>query len=141
MKLFLITALSIGFLTSTASAQDSSDMARKLELAKQYSASVPVAEEIEKSISELTIQVPVEKRALLKSTLQRNIKIDQLQSVSEMSLADVFTVAELEALVNFYKTPEGKAIKDKMPEYQSRLEPILGQMIRDAVEAYDRQSR
>jgi len=141
MKVFLSTALLLGVLIFPVVAQDTSDMAKKLKLAKRYSTSVPVAKEIDKSIEELVVQVPVEKRVLLKSTLERNIKIDQLQSVSEMALADVFTVKELEALVRFYETSEGKAIKEKMPEYQSRLEPILGQMIRNAVESYDRQSK
>jgi len=141
MRLFLITTFLIGSVSFDTQAQDTSDMAEKLNLAKQYTQSVSIEDEINKSIEELVVQVPVDKRALLKSTLERNIKIDRLQSVSEMALADVFTLDELKALVAFYETPEGKAIKEKMPLYQSRLEPILGQMIRDAVQAYDRQSK
>jgi len=141
MKLFLITTLLMASISIATQAQDTSDMAAKLNLAKQYTQSVSIEDEINKSIEELVVQVPVEKRALLKSTLERNIKTDRLQSVSEMALADVFTLDELKALVDFYSTAEGKAIKEKMPQYQARLEPILGQMIRDAVESYDRQSK
>lgn len=141
MRLFLSTALIIGAFSFPTLAQDqnTTDLAKKLELAKQYSDSVPVAEEVNKSIEQLIVQVPVDQRVLLKSTLQRHIKVDQLKSVSEMALADVFTVKELEALAAFYATPEGKAIKEKMPAYQARLEPVLNQMIRDAVESFDAQ--
>lgn len=141
MKLLLSTSLALMIFAAPVMAQDTSEMAQKLELAKQYSGFISIEEEVNKSIEDLVVQLPVEKRALLKSTLERNIKVDQLQSVSEMALADVFTVKELQALVNFYSTPEGMAIKEKMPVYQSRLEPILGQMIKDAVELYDAQTR
>lgn len=141
MKLFLTTALAIGLFSLPVLAQNDGNLEKKLLLAKQYSSTVPLAEEVEKSIDELSVQVPVDKRELLKSTMKRNIKIDQLQSVSEMALADVFTLKELEALVAFYSTDEGRAIKKKMPEYQSRLEPVLLQMIRDGVESYDAQIR
>lgn len=139
MKKFILATFMIGFVTFPIMAEEPSDLAKKLELAKQYSAIISVKEEVEKTIDDLIIQVPADKRVILKSALERNIKVEQLQSVSEMALADVFTVKELAALVSFYATPEGKAIKEKMPNYQSRLEPILAQMIRDAVESYDRQ--
>lgn len=139
MKIFLLSVLTIGLISLPAMAQDTSDTAAKMDLAKKYSTLAPLQDAINKSIEELVLQVPMDNRVLLKSTLERNIKIDQLESVSEMAMVDVFTLNELEALVAFYETPEGRAIKDKMPLYQSRLEPIITQMIRDAVESYDNQ--
>ena len=120
---------------------DSTVMARKLELAKEYSKHVSVAEEIQKSIDSIAVQVPMENRVLLKSTLERHIKTDQLKSISEIALADVFTEAELKAMVDFYSKPEGQSVKAKMPEYQAKLEPVINQMISAAIEAYDRQTK
>lgn len=142
-KTFLLFA-ALAFLSSNQSlAQESgsADLAAKIELAKQYSAAVPVEKEIAESIDTLILQVPVENRALLKSNLQRFIKADRLRTVSELALAETFTLDELKAMVAFYETPEGKAVKDKMGQYQEKIQPILQQMIRDAVESFEAQTR
>jgi hypothetical protein len=71
--------------------------------------------------------------------LDRTIKADRLKSASEMALVDIFTAEELAALIAFYKTPEGQAIKDKMPEYQGRIQPVLEGMIKDSVNSLQSQ--
>lgn len=141
MKTLLMTGLSIAVLSMPAMAQEesSADLAKKIDLAKQYSQVVPVQDEVNTAIENLVLQVPKDDRVLFKSILERTIKVPQLQKTSEMALADIFSEQELQALVTFYSSPEGMAVREKMPEYQQRLKPVLEQMIRESLEAYNNQ--
>ena len=139
-SLLLASTLMIGLVALPAIAQDK-NLAAKMELAQEYSKLVPVEAEVETSIEQLALQVPVAQRVLFKSILKENIKADRLKLVSEMALVELFTVKELKAMNEFYGTPEGKAIKDKMPEYQERLQPILQGMIQDSIQSLERQMK
>ena len=141
MKTLLMTGLSVAVLSMPAMAQEesSADLAKKIDLAKQYSQVVPVQDEVNTAIENLVLQVPKDDRVLFKSILERTIKVPQLQKTSEMALADIFSEQELQALVTFYSSPEGMAVREKMPEYQQRLKPVLEQMIRESLEAYNNQ--
>tara|TARA_B100001750_G_C15215520_1_gene450577 strand:- start:38 stop:484 length:447 start_codon:yes stop_codon:yes gene_type:complete len=141
MKTLLMTGLSVAVLSMPAMAQEesSADLAKKIDLAKQYSQVVPVQDEVNTAIENLVLQVPKDDRVLFKSILERTIKVPQLQKTSEMALADIFSERELQALVTFYSSPEGMAVREKMPEYQQRLKPVLEQMIRESLEAYNNQ--
>ena len=143
MRYYLLSGLSLLAFSSIALAQspDQNAMARKLTLAKQYSEIVPVEDEVSKAIESLVVQVPKDNRVLFQSILERNIKVPQLKTASEVALSEVFTEKELQALIAFYSTEEGRAVREKMPVYQERLQPVLEQMVRDALEAYQRQTQ
>ena len=143
MKTFILTGLSVLALSTSVMAQDaaSDELSKKLTLAKQYSQAVPVEKEVANAIEGLVVQVPKEDRVLFKSILDRTIDVSRVRSASEMALAELFTVQELEAMIEFYNSPEGQAVREKMPEYESRLEPVLGQMVRTAVESYAAQKQ
>ena len=140
MKRFIAyTALILTFATTTAHAQD--DLTKRMELAKKYSAEVPVSADIANAIDEMVTQVPVDQRPLFRSILERSIKAERVETASELALAETFTAAELEKLIEFYATPEGKSIKQKMPKYQEKLQPILQSMVQDAVQSLRTQSQ
>jgi hypothetical protein len=140
-KYFLGAALILSLTAPVFAQDDNDDLSRKLELAKEYSKVVPVEEEINKSIGQLIVNVPVDQRGLFKSILERNIKADRLKAVSELALAETFTIEEIQAMIAYYKSPEGQAVREKMPEYQSKLQPVLEQMVRDSIEAFQNQTR
>lgn len=141
MKKLLTSAAIILLTTATpVLAQDARDMAERMEMAKEYSEIMPVEDDIAAAIDEMAKQVPVDQRPLFRSILERSIKADRIQTTSELALAEIFTVEELEMLVEFYSTDEGKAVKRKMPEYQARLQPVIQQMVQDAVQSLQAQS-
>lgn len=139
MMTTLMSGVAIAKIAMPAPEQGANVMAEKMELAQQYSKLVPVGADIKKTIEQLALQVPVAQRTQFKSILDRTIKADRLKSTSEMALVEIFTKDELAALIAFYKTPEGQSIKDKMPEYQGRLQPVLETMIKDSVSSLENQ--
>lgn len=44
-------------------------------------------------------------------------------------MADMFTLAEIEALNDFYATPEGKSVMAKLPQLTAAQQPALNQFI------------
>jgi len=143
-KLLLSAAIILGLgFSSPLMAQDktSADFAKRLDMAKEYSKAVPVSEDIDRTIEAIVIRVPVENRAQFRSILNRNIKKDRLESVTEMALAEIFTEAELKTLISFYGSPEGASIREKMPEFQGRITPIMESMIRESIEAMAAQKK
>ena len=142
MKKFLLVGLSAMALSSASFAQDDAqtvELSKKLTLAKEYSKIAPVDVEVNNAIEGLILNVPKENRILFKSILERNINTQRVQSASEMALAEIFTLEELKAMVDFYSTEEGKSVRSKMPDYQERLKPVLEQMVRDALQSYQSQ--
>jgi hypothetical protein len=135
--LLLGSALCASIFIPVAVAQDTKS--KKFELAQEYSKLIPFDQEVDETINQISLQVPVAQRTQFRSILQRTIKVERLQTASEMALVDVFTVDELEALVAFNKTAEGKAIMAKMPSYQKRLQPVLESMVRDAAKSLGEQ--
>jgi len=137
-KILLIAAVTL-VTSMPVLAQDSQELAKRIDIAKKYSEIVPVENEINAAIEQLSLQVPVDRRALMTSILKRSIKADRLKAVSELALAETFTTAELQALVDFYGTPEGVSVREKMPDYQNKIAPVLEGMIREAVSSYQKQ--
>lgn len=140
MRFILLgTALCTTIFMPHALAQEGDNKTRKIELAQQYSEIIPFDKEVEKSIEQIAMQVPVAQRTQFRTILQQNINANQLETASETALIDIFTEAELEAMIEFYGTPEGKSIMEKMPEYQSRLQPVLQAMVQEAALSLSKQ--
>jgi hypothetical protein len=137
MKILLST-FTVLFFSWPVSANDLSE---RLLIAKQYSEIIPVQKSIDDVIDNIIVEIPKDDRVIFESILRRTIKKDRLEAVSEMALADIFTKAELEAMVAFYASEEGKAIHEKMPGYRERLEPIIQEMLTTAAELYKNQTR
>jgi len=142
-RFLLLASVLVLSYVSPSLAQDSeeSSLSERLAVASEYTTIFPVQGDIEKAIEAMVLQVPVTDRVLLQSILQRTVKSDRLESVSELALAETFSLEELKALIAFYKTDHGQSIKQKMPQFQAQIQPVLEQMLREALEDYQRQKR
>jgi hypothetical protein len=103
------------------------------ELAKEIIRLYPIETEINNSIDGISKQLKAEKRALFKSIVSRSIKIDRLNAAAELAFVEIFTVGELRAMRDYYKSEEGRAIRNKMPQFETRMEPVISQMVQDAL--------
>lgn len=59
------------------------------------------------------------------------VDLTALRTAMLASLVRTFTTDELEAMTNFYGSPEGRSIAKKLPAYMSDIAPVLqGEMMR-----------
>jgi hypothetical protein len=67
--------------------------------------------------------------------LTKHFDLDALVAAEKQSLAKVFTVGELNAMIQYQSTPEGKSSMKKMGAYMADLMPVIQAEIKKAMEA------
>jgi len=109
------------------------DLAAKFEVAKKIIEINMVERELNAAINNIAEKVPANRRILFKSIIDRSIKIDRLNAAAQLAFVEVFTLDELNAMEAYYSSEEGKAIQDKMPEFDAKIAPVIQSMLEDAV--------
>ncbi|HEY8963682.1 MAG TPA: DUF2059 domain-containing protein [Alphaproteobacteria bacterium] len=117
------------FIGTPALAADAETMA----LAKEYVATVPVENEVKMAIEHMAQQVPPEQRVLFKQLGEKSIDYTKLRMASEVAVADTFTKEEIKAMTDFYKSDVGKSVRQKMPNYDKRMEPVMTEVMQQFV--------
>lgn len=105
----------------------------KLALAREYMKLMPLKPEIDKIIEKLATGVQQQQRVLFRSIIARTMQADRLEVAAQVAAADVFTEEELRSMVAYYSSETGKTASRKMPEFQSRMQPVINQMVQDTV--------
>lgn len=114
-------------------ATDTQNNPAKFELAKEILKLAPIDEPISKTIDNLSQKVPASKRILFKSIVNRSIKVDRLNAAAELAFVELFTLEELTAMRDYYKSPEGQSIRSKMSQFDARIQPVIQAMLEDAL--------
>ena len=69
--------------------------------------------------------LPEERRALFKTMMLKHVRLEVLAAASKASLVRNFTTRELNALADFYGSPDGKSALVKLSAYMADIMPIL----------------
>jgi hypothetical protein len=78
--------------------------------------------------------VPEDKRELFKQLMTKHVRIDVLRDAMMASMVKNFTTRELNALANFYGSPEGRSAMAKIGSYMADIMPAIQAEMRHAVE-------
>ena len=132
-KLFVLAATALlgailGYATSTM-ASSSTASPERLALAKQYIASVPVEDEIKAAIEQMSRSIQADQRVLFRSLADSTIDYNKLRTAAETATADIFTESEIKAMIEFFGSEDGKAIRAKLPQYEARIQPVLNDVL------------
>lgn len=131
MRLFLFCIMTLILLPvyTQAHAQESSEEARKLELAEQMHEFRPVREQVESAINRFAQTQAPEQREAFKTAMRNVINVNALEKISVEAYADTFTLAELEAMVEYYAKPEARSASDKYADYSAIVYPEIVKMM------------
>lgn len=118
-----------------AMAQEAADpaFAERLALSKKMHEVRPINLQVEKVVEQMAARFPEDQRDKF---IERMIDVfdkEALTDISVQAMAETFTAPELEKMIEFHGSPEGKTITEKMPVYQSLLEPELVKKIDKAL--------
>jgi branched-chain amino acid transport system substrate-binding protein len=116
--------------TSIAYAQDASRQAA----AERYIRAVPMSMMLEDAISELSKQVPPEKRAQFISDMRATAKTSALEQIAKVAMVKIFSTDELNALADFYATEHGASTLRKFGAYMGEIMPPVMQEIQRIVQ-------
>ena len=138
MRYFLLIAVSI-LLSGPAFAQDEAgaavndDAQTRVELATKMHTIWPVATRVEEAIDTVAENIPPDEREAFKARMRRAIDQKTLEEESIAAMAKVFTAGELQAMVNFYGSAEGRAVSAKTEDYMKILQPVMVKMLDSAL--------
>ena len=133
MRLFLTVCL-LSLLALPAWAQDA-DRAQRLEMAKKLNMVNPVSRQIESSIKRVGESWGLSEKEKFQREMMAKIDMASVEKVSMEALADTFTVAELQVMIDYYSNPATAKIIEKMPVYQGLVQPGIAREIDRALMA------
>ena len=152
MKYFLIPVAALTLLMpATASAQDKApapsavaaapaaqqpdDLEQRLDLAKKMHEIQPANAQVVKAIEQVSQQLPPQDREAFKNAMMKSIDDVKLETLSVKVMAETFTAPELERMLSYFSSPEARAISEKMPVYNGRMQPEIMKMLDAAMMA------
>lgn len=151
MKHFLAIALTLSISTSAAMAQEANPSAtpktdkeialkvdkkteeERVELSKEMHKIWPIRQKVESALDNISERIPEKDRLKFKSGMRRAIDFDALEAESTKAMAEIYTVAELEKMIEFYGSKEGRSISVKTGDYERSLQPLMIKMVDKAL--------
>lgn len=112
---------------------DTGDMAARLELAKRMNSIRPARMQVEEAVAQVTANLPAAEADKVKQMVEKHFDFERLQEMSIKSMAETFTVPELEKMVSYFESDEAKAIEKKLPAYQAKVNPEIVRMLDAAI--------
>lgn len=89
----------------------------------------PFKRYVDQAIQQVMQRIDERNRAKAIAQLQDVIDYDQMERASIKAMAETFSLKELQAMLAFYGSEEGKAAERKMPDYQAAVVPELRRVI------------
>jgi hypothetical protein len=118
-----------------ASGDTSGDTAETRQLAaERYMQVADLAKLMGDITDQMARTLPEDKRDQFKLLMKKHVRIDVLRDVMMASMVKNFTTRELNALANFYGSPEGRSAMAKTGSYMADMVPPMQAEMRRAVE-------
>ncbi|MCB1530604.1 MAG: DUF2059 domain-containing protein [Rhodospirillales bacterium] len=109
------------------------DFEQRLNLAEKMHDIWPIRPRVEDALDMTAESLPEAERAEFKAHMRKVIKYDQLEEESIEAMARIYTVEELQAMLDFYSSKEGRSVSAKTSEYMEALEPAIIKMLDGAL--------
>jgi hypothetical protein len=93
--------------------------------AEAFLAAVPVGAEVDALIEEISHDVASERHDWFVEQMGRRVDLSYIRRVMENGLTATLSTAELDAAAHFYSTPEGRAVRDKLPKVIDSIMPLI----------------
>ncbi len=132
LTIFMLT-LMLGFPAQAQKQTVPVDMDSKMALAAKMHEIRPAADQINAAIEQVAMSIPAQDREAFKLAMQKVLNYEVLEKLSIESMARVYTLGELEAMVEYYSKPEAMSAMEKMDQYYELVEPKIIEMLDEAM--------
>jgi hypothetical protein len=109
---------------------------RRLQLAERMHEIWSTRERINRALERMAQRYPESERDSFINAMQLAIDYGRIEEKSIDAMTRTFTVAELEAMVDYYGSEAGQSAENKRSIYQDRIQPVIQTMIDKALMAY-----
>lgn len=128
----LITVLALLLASvGAASAQetDNDTKAERRQAAREYLEVQPVEKMMRDIVEKTTARMPGKRKEMTRA-LMDEVRYDTLRTATIDAMTATYTVEEIEALTQFYSTPEGRSVMEKMSTYMAKVQPVIKKEMR-----------
>ena len=108
-------------------------MARRVALAKEMHKIRPTREQVDGAIRQASLSVPENERAAFIAAMTSVLNYRAIERISVDAMAEVFTVKELESMVEYYSKPEAKSASKKIKDWAKIVQPEINRIIDKAM--------
>lgn len=115
-----------------ATAQES-DLAERIDLARQIHVLRPVKVQIDSAVAQVAGRLPPAQRPAFELSVSRALKEKAIKQRSIDAMVEVYSLAELKAMAAYYALPESRSAEAKLPKYQSLIQPEIVKMLDQAI--------
>lgn len=105
----------------------------RLKLARDMHEIWPIRPKIEAALDKISEQIEIQERLRFKAGMRKAIQFEALEEASVDAMADIFSAKELEAMIAFYGSKEGRSVSHKTSDYERAIEPVMVKMIDKAL--------
>jgi hypothetical protein len=113
----------------------------RLAAAGRYLDAVPMKDMMRDMVTESAKNLPENVRPSFVQFMTKTIRVDVMERTALASMAQHFTVKELNALADFYGSPEGRSAMKKFGAYMADVMPVIQQEMLRAQKQLESQSR
>jgi hypothetical protein len=124
-------------LQSALAASPSDTLEGRQSAAERYLAVAPFGRIMKDAIGKSAPTLPPEKRESFQELMTRYVRIDVLEAAAKRSMVRHFTARELNALADFYGSPEGRSAMRKFGDYMADVMPVVQQEMARAYRQYN----
>ncbi len=135
MRYFYIVVLLMCFSAPVVAQQDEAPKVDPdlLALSEKMHDIWPMRQKVESALDSIAARLPEGERTKFKGAMRRSIDFDALEAASIDAMADIFSEAELNKMIDFYGSKEGRAVSHKLKDYEAALQPLMVQMMDKAL--------
>ena len=108
-------------------------MSDTMTLSKKMHDIWPMRQKVELALDNIAARLPEGERTKFKGAMRRSIDFDALEQASTDAMADIFSEAELQKMIDFYGSKEGRSVSHKLKDYEAALQPLMIQMMDKAL--------
>jgi len=105
----------------------------RLVLAERMHEIWPIRPKIESALDIVSGQIEPTRRLEFKAGMRKAIAFDALEQASIEAMTDIYSMEELQAMINFYGSKAGRSASHKTLDYEQALRPLMTQMIDKAL--------
>ena len=113
------------------------DFAQRLALAEKMLEIRPAGEQLRSALDQYIqsylVRYPETEKQIFRASILKAVNEKALEKTAVDAYAEIFTLKELEAMLEFYAKPEARAIREKQGELNARVKPEIIRMLDQAL--------
>lgn len=97
----------------------------RMVAAERYIKAQPMEPMMRETAEKMAAQMPPDAQQMFKDAMMNELDIPKVEALTKEAMAKNFTLAEINAMADFYGSPEGTAVMKKFPQYMADLMPAV----------------